>query len=188
MSTSTFLDMQYNLSKRKFLRKPSRMLSFGSRQNSGSLPVSEPNEDAMKQVFDKFDRDKDGKISQDDYKFITRALQKGSTGGTTREVQKIFDIADLDGDGFIDLKEFKEVQKKGGGWKTKDIYNAFHIFDLDGDGKISAEEVFELLERLGERCSLQDCRKMVRAVDTNHDGAVDIDEFLTMMTQSTNLF
>lgn len=180
MSLTTYLDMQYNI---KFLRKPSRILSFGSRQNSGSLPVPEPNTDEMRQIFDKFDIDKDGKISHEEYKVIIRAVQKDST---SKDVQKIFEVADLDGDGFISYDEFVNVQKKGGVLKMADIQNAFRVFDLNGDGKISGEEVYELMERLGEKCSLQDCRKMVRAVDTNQDGFIDIDEFLAMMTHSAN--
>lgn len=138
----------------------------------------------MRQVFDKFDANKDGKISQHEYKGVLRALGRTNT---IEQVPKIFQIADLDGDGFINFKEFMEVQKKGGGVKTIDIQNAFRTFDLNGDGKISAEEVLEVLKRLGERCSLEDCQRMVRAVDTDGDGMVDMDEFMTMMTRSLNL-
>ncbi|CAK9181242.1 unnamed protein product [Ilex paraguariensis] len=181
MSNLSFLDFQYNLSKMKFLRKPSWMFSSIDRQSSGLLPVFQPNMDEMKLVFAKFDSDKDGKLSKGEYKAILRALGKGST---TREVEKIFEVADLDGDGFIDFKEFLEVHKRV---TTMDIRSAFRIFDLDGDGKITVEEVFELLKRLGERCSLQDCRRMVKAVDANRDGSIDMDEFMTMMTQSMKL-
>ncbi|KAI5314593.1 PREDICTED: probable calcium-binding [Prunus dulcis] len=181
MSSANFLDFQYNLSKRKFLRKPSHVFSFQDRQNSGVSPSFEPNPYEMKRVFDKFDSNKDGKISQQEYKAILRALGKGNMVG---EVPKIFRIADLDGDGFINFKEFMEVHKKGGGIRTIDIQNAFRTFDLNADGKISAEEVMEVLGRLGESCSLEDCQRMVRAVDTDGDGVVDIDEFMTMMTRS----
>lgn len=99
-------------------------------------------------------------------------------------MHKIFRVVDLDGDGFIDFKEFMDANRKGGGIRTMDIQNAFRTFDKNGDGKISAEEVLEMLKRLGERCSLEDCRKMVRAVDMNGDGMVDMDEFMTMMTSS----
>lgn len=180
----SFLDIQYNLSKRNFLRKPSRMFSK-DRQNSGVLPSYQQSIEEMKQVFNKFDTNKDGKISPEEYKGILRALGKGNP--LTKEVEKIFEVADLDGDGFIDFKEFVEVQKKGGGLKMVDLQGAFRAFDKDGDGKITVEEVFELLQKLGERCSLQDCRRMVRAVDANGDGVIDMDEFLTMMTRSLKL-
>ncbi|KAK4437879.1 Calmodulin-like protein 30 [Sesamum alatum] len=181
MSSSSFLDIQYNLSKRKFLRKPSRMFSR-DKQNSGVFPIYLPNMEELKQVFNKFDANKDGKISPEEYKAILKALGKGTL--LTKEVWKIFEVADLDGDGFIDFNEFVEAQKKGGGVKTVDLQRAFQAFDKDNDGKISVEEVYELLRRLGERCSIQDCRKMVQAVDTNGDGVIDSDEFIAMMTKT----
>jgi calcium-binding protein CML len=181
MSNMSFLDFQYNISKTKFLRKPSHLFSFRDRQSSGLKSGFQPNENEMKQVFDKFDANKDGKISQQEYKAVLRALGKGAMIG---EVPKIFEVVDLDGDGFIDFREFMEVQRKGGGVKSMDIQNAFRTFDSNGDGKISPEEVLEMLRRLGERCSLEDCRRMVRAVDTDGDGMVNMDEFMTMMTRN----
>ncbi|KAL7263841.1 hypothetical protein ACSBR1_001903 [Camellia fascicularis] len=183
MSKLSFLEFKYHLSERKFLQKPTRMFSSGDGQNSRLLPGYQPNIDEMKQVFDKFDSNKDGKISPDEYKAILRALKKEDT---IKDVPNIL-VADLDGDGFIDFDEFVEVQKREGGVKTTDMQGAFRTFDLDGDGKISAEEVFELLKRLREKCSLQDCRKMVRAVDANGDGVIDMDEFITMMTRTMKL-
>ncbi|KAG8368370.1 hypothetical protein BUALT_Bualt15G0038400 [Buddleja alternifolia] len=185
MSTFSFLNMRYNLSKRKFLKTPSRMFS-GDRQNSGLYPIYLPKTEELKQVFNKFDSNKDGKISPDEYKAMLKALGKGNL--LSREVQKIFEVADLDGDGFIDFNEFVEVQKKEGGVKTVDLQRAFQVFDKDNDGRITVDEVYELLRNLGERCSLQDCRKMVQAVDINGDGVIDSDEFMTMMTRTMSIY
>ncbi|KAA8536194.1 hypothetical protein F0562_028672 [Nyssa sinensis] len=173
----------YNISTSKFLRKPTLTFSLRDRQDSG-LPVCQPSKDEIKRVFDKFDSNRDGKISPGEYKAILKALGKETT---TREIAKIFEVADLDGDGFIDFKDFLEVHKRGGGVKTVDILGAFQICDSDGDGKISAEDVFALQRRLGEKCSLQDCQKMVKAVDTNKDGVIDMDEFMAMMTGTVKL-
>lgn len=184
MSNLSFLDFQYKISKNKFLRKPSRLFSSRDRQNSSLLPTFQADRNEMKRVFDRFDSNKDGKISQMEYKAILRAIGQASM---ISEVPKIFQVVDLDGDGFIDFKEFMEVHKKGGGIRTMDIQSAFRTFDKNDDGKISAEEILEMLRRLGESCSLEDCRKMVRAVDTDGDGMVNMDEFMAMMTRSMKL-
>lgn len=130
----------------------------------------------MRKVFDKFDSNKDGKISSAEYKAILRALGKGSKVG---QVQKILKIVDLDRDGFINFKEFMDVHN--GEIRTIDIQNAFQTFDLNGDGKISTEEVMKVLTGLEESCNLDDCRRIVRAVDTDGDGMVDLNDFMTMM-------
>nr|GMD90402.1 calmodulin-like protein 1 [Ipomoea batatas] len=182
--SSSFLEIQYSLSKSKLLRKASRMLS-SSRQTSFSFPVYQPCMDEQKRVFDRFDTNGDGKISPDEYKAFLRSLGKGKF--LTREVEKIFEVADSDGDGSIDFNEFVEVQRKEGGSRSTDLHSAFQVFDRDGDGKICAEEVFELLQKLGDGCSLQDCQKMVKARDVNGDGVIDIDEFINMMTRGTTL-
>ncbi|KAK8558604.1 hypothetical protein V6N13_098254 [Hibiscus sabdariffa] len=183
MSNVSFLEFQYKFSKNKFLRKPSRLFSR-DRQNSGLLTAFQPDLNELRKVFDKFDSNKDGKISQMEYKAMLRALGQGSMA---QDVPKIFRVADFDGDGFISFKDFVEVHKTSGGVTTMDIQNAFRTFDLNSDGKISAEEVMEMLRRLGEGCSLEECKKMVRAVDTNGDGMVDMDEFMTMMTRTMKL-
>ncbi|XAR59458.1 hypothetical protein NMG60_11015300 [Bertholletia excelsa] len=184
MSKVSFLEFQYHLSKRKFLRNPTRMFSFGAESNPGSLPSYQPNPEEMKRVFNKFDSNRDGKISPEEYRAILKALGREDS---IKEVRKIFEAVDLDGDGYIDFRDFMDLHRKEGGVRTVDIKNAFRVFDGDGDGMISPEELFELLKKLGEKCSLQDCRKMVEAVDANGDGVIDLDEFMTMMTWTMKL-
>ncbi|KAF2321200.1 hypothetical protein GH714_035360 [Hevea brasiliensis] len=186
MQNISFLEFQYKLSRSKLLRRPSRLFSSRDRQSSSTSrtstpPTLQPNLSEMRQVFNKFDSNKDGKISQQEYKATLRALGQENMIG---EVPKIFQVVDMDGDGFIDFTEFVEAQKKGGGIKTTDIQGAFQAFDVNGDGKITAEELMEVLRCLGESCSLEDCRRMVRAVDADGDGMVNMDEFETMMTKT----
>jgi Ca2+-binding EF-hand superfamily protein len=91
---------------------------------------------------------------------------------------------DLDGDGEIDFSEFTQAIT-GGGQRDHDeaLVDAFEVFDKDGNGFISARELRRVLVGLGySKCSLRECRLMIRGVDKNGDGMVDFKEFKSMMS------
>ncbi|KAI8025572.1 Calmodulin-like protein 30 [Camellia lanceoleosa] len=119
------------------------------KQNSSLLPGYMPNPDELKRVFDKFDSNKDGKISPDEYKAILRVLGKENM---IKEVSKIFEVVDLDGDGFIDFREFVELHKREGGVKTTEIQCAFDV-RFGRDGKISGRSV-RVIEEAGREVQL----------------------------------
>ncbi|KAD7479408.1 hypothetical protein E3N88_02544 [Mikania micrantha] len=53
--------------------------------------------------------------------------------------------------------------------------------------KTCAEELAQVLRQLGEKCSLEACRKMVRGADTDGDGMIDVEEFMGLMTRTLKL-
>ena len=53
--------------------------------------------------------------------------------------------ADQDGDGTIDVGEFKELLKSSGG-NTANVQQLFAQMDKDGDGELTAEEIAALLD------------------------------------------
>ncbi|XP_020238181.1 calmodulin-like protein 1 [Cajanus cajan] len=144
----------------------------------------QPKSDEMEWVFDKFDTNKDGKISLEEYKQAMRTMGWG-IGDT--EVVESFKVMDSDGDGFVDSKEFMEMFNVEERVKETEIKSAFQVFDLNGDEKISAEELSHVLKSLGENCSLSACKKMVMGVDGNGDGFIDLNEFMRMMTNGKKL-
>ncbi|XWS29856.1 hypothetical protein CRYUN_Cryun24cG0065900 [Craigia yunnanensis] len=155
------MEFNYGALPRKLSRKPTQLSNTKERQRSNvSSRTYQPNVEEMKWMFDKFDTNKDGKISKEEYKSALK-------------------------DGFIDYKEFIEMMNNmGERINANDIQSAFLVYDLDRNGKISAEELMEVLKKMGERCSLEACRKMIRGVDADGDGLIDMNEFMTMMTRT----
>ncbi|KAK1261328.1 putative calcium-binding protein CML25 [Acorus gramineus] len=61
-------------------------------------------------------------------------------------------MADSDGDGFIDLGEFMELNTRDvdDAAALEDLREAFAVFDVNGDASISAEELFMVLKKVTE--------------------------------------
>lgn len=143
-------------------------------------------DDEVRKIFNKFDKNGDGKISSAELKEMLLTLGSKTT---SEEVSRMMAEIDKNGDGYIDLKEFAEFHfsddGKDGGDVTKELRDAFDLYDLDKNGVISASELHSVLKKLGEKCSLSDCRRMISSVDADGDGNVNFEEFKKMMTRSS---
>ncbi|RYR46419.1 hypothetical protein Ahy_A07g032157 isoform B [Arachis hypogaea] len=101
------------------------------------------------------------------------------------EVRRMMEEIDQNGDGYIDIKEFADFHCTGTvADESKELRDAFDLYDLDKNGLISAAELHAVLKRLGEKCSLSDCRRMIKNVDADGDGNVNFEEFKKMMARS----
>ncbi|KAG6675864.1 hypothetical protein I3842_15G126500 [Carya illinoinensis] len=92
---------------------------------------------------------------------------------------------DSDNDGFISLPEFVAFCSAGsedGG--SSELLDAFRLYDQDQNGLISAAELHLVLNRLGMKCSIEDCHRMIRSVDSDGDGNVNFEEFEKMMSNT----
>ncbi|XXG40895.1 hypothetical protein AAC387_Pa01g1495 [Persea americana] len=137
----------------------------------------------LKQVFGRFDSNGDGKISWSELGSIMNSLGHPASED---ELQSMVREADSDGDGFIDLNEFIELNTTGVDSRAalEDLKNAFLIFDIDRNGSISPEELQMVLRSLGDDSSMAECRKMISGVDCDGDGLIDFEEFKIMMMRS----
>lgn len=57
----------------------------------------------------------------------------------------------------------------------------FSRFDKDGDGKISGSELGPLMESLALETSAREVKAFLKATDTDQNGVIDFNEFVSMM-------
>ncbi|XP_047944288.1 probable calcium-binding protein CML36 [Salvia hispanica] len=131
----------------------------------------------LKQAFEMIDRDGDGKITKEELESLLSRL--GAEPPSKEELSQI----DRDGDGCITLEEFGAIGPAfAPAADASELRHTFDFFDSDRDGRITAEELFSVFETIGDaRCTLEDCRRMIRGVDRNGDGFVCFEDFSRMM-------
>ncbi|KAL6963022.1 hypothetical protein U1Q18_037987, partial [Sarracenia purpurea var. burkii] len=159
--------------------------------NSGAKSsVYLQDKEEVKKVFNRFDANGDGMISATELVDVMKALGSNTS---EEEVKRMMEEIDTDRDGFINLDEFTRFcsgagfDGDGGGddGGLAELKDAFELYDQDKNGLISAVELHQILNRLGEKCSVGDCTKMIKSVDSDGDGFVSFVEFQKMMSKPT---
>ncbi|KAL5992788.1 hypothetical protein ACLOJK_013707 [Asimina triloba] len=183
MTSLRVLEFMYKM--KKLHSKTFRRSSLSRRRLlSGLSKTYHPNHQEMREVFDKIDKDRDGKISEKDLAGVLSAVQNVDMENEMVKAEEMVKAADLDGDGCISFQEFMDVHEKCGHASDNEIKLAFHMCDLDRDGRIGVDDLLTMLRRLGEASSPEACRRMISSVDTDGDGLVDFQDFVLMMTKS----
>lgn len=140
----------------------------------------------VRKVFDRFDADGDGRISPSELGRVVRAL---GTEVPEREVEAMMEEMDSNRDGFVDPEEFERFHRRSGGGRgeeEEELRDAFDMYDADRNGLISARELHMVMGKLGDKCSVRDCERMIRSVDSDGDGCVNLQEFKNMMGGRTH--
>ncbi|CAG9329029.1 unnamed protein product [Blepharisma stoltei] len=129
----------------------------------------------LNQAFVKIDKDGDGKLNKTEIREALKQLKLDKL----YNVKEIMDKCDVDRTGFIDYTEFITAAMD---WNkelsTDRLISAFKIYDSDGNGCISLDEIINFM---GEGLS-ENAEKVFREADTNGDGVIDINEFITLVT------
>ncbi|KAK1423104.1 hypothetical protein QVD17_18399 [Tagetes erecta] len=151
--------------------------------NNQSLTFT--NSDEIQKVFNRFDTNNDGKISSSELINVMKAIGSDTSDEQLNQMMKTIDA---DCDGYINFNEFVGFFKQNAAdedEQMKELHEAFQMYDLNKNGLISATELHQILSRLGENCTVEDCVKMIQSVDSDGDGFVDFDEFKKMMTKNS---
>lgn len=97
------------------------------------------------------------------------------------EVDRIFELVDVDHSNEIDFSEFVTATVNRGNLLQDDkLRQAFAYYDKDNSGSISVDEIRAVLGA-GKHISDAVWKQVVLEVDANGDGEVSFDEFKEMM-------
>lgn len=134
-------------------------------------------EDKQRQLFNRFDKNKDGKISREELRDMRHArVQNRPTHGMRRLME-----LDVDGSGGVSLEEFR-VAEFLANLPPERIEALFRRLDTDGDGQITPKDRPEFSPMFrrgegghGERSAPY--RRFFNRLDADQSGSIDIDEF-----------
>lgn len=86
------------------------------------------------------------------------------------------------------VKEFNETMAQFYETGEEDpLHILFRIFDRNGDGRISRAELKLVMDTIdSEKNNEEAIEGMMREADTNHDGYIDVGEFVVVMKKHLN--
>jgi len=68
---------------------------------------------------------------------------------------------------------------------VKELAEAFEFFDLNNDGKLSLKELGIVVRSLGDEATEEDLQQLVKRVDSDGDGHLNLSEFIHLNTQAS---
>ncbi|XP_021340897.1 calmodulin-A-like isoform X2 [Mizuhopecten yessoensis] len=141
----------------------------------------------IKELFNAFDEDNSNSISLGE---LRKAMNFMGLSPTRKEVKAAMDNLDKNGNGKIELKEFKkfikvEMEKNPGSMDTEaSIRSAFKVFDRDGNGYIDGKELKYAMKRLGESMNDAEIAEMLHEADVDGDGRINYEEFVKIWSET----
>lgn len=141
----------------------------------------------LQEAFGVLDTDGDGQIKSSD---LTQFFQSCvGTPISEEEVQLMIRMADLDGNGAVDLQEFEHVMKEGAAGKeegqTEVLREMFGILDVNQDGVLCAEDLANAMDLFGQPIfEEEELHAMIAAAGSSTKSpTIDFQSFCRFMTQ-----
>ena len=132
-------------------------------------------------LFERLDVNGDGRLSKAE---IHNGIKEYCDGKQTN-LTEILKNCDIDDSGFIDYSEFLTcVVSNDIAVSRNSLEIAFNAFDKDGNGKISKAE---LCDALIEFTDCKNIESIIKEIDSNGDGEIDLQEFTVSLLKSSNI-
>jgi calmodulin len=157
-----------------------------------------------REVFEMFDKDKDGTINLSELNDALYLIFMGNNTNNnntminmsnseindsnsnflTHEMgKKLLSDIDVDGNEKIDFEEFvvlihKRCKNKQSDILKTDLEEAFRVFDKDGNGRISTEELLNVLMIINDKLTEEEINEILEEADIDKDGYINYVEFV----------
>ncbi|KAL2234941.1 UNVERIFIED_CONTAM: putative calcium-binding protein CML16 [Sesamum indicum] len=139
----------------------------------------------LKDIFDRFDMDRDGSLTQLELAALLRSLGLRPTGD---QVHILLAKMDANGNGFIEFEELVEAILPDITEQVlinqEQLMKVFRSFDRDGNGYITAAELAGQMAKMGQPLTYHELTEMMQEADTNGDGVISFNEFATVLARS----
>ncbi|XP_060070986.1 uncharacterized protein LOC132550905 [Ylistrum balloti] len=128
--------------------------------------------------FELIDLNSDGRISKGE---LIKAAALLGMNPTEEDAKNMMRLADLDGDGFIDFEEYKNMMRHNYieiDIEKERLLAAFRVIDKDKDGFLSRDELRSALTFKSPPENQMDVEQFIQDADVNDDGQIDYTEFV----------
>eukprot|EP00550_Attheya_septentrionalis_P003108 CAMPEP_0198284110 /NCGR_PEP_ID=MMETSP1449-20131203/3616_1 /TAXON_ID=420275 /ORGANISM="Attheya septentrionalis, Strain CCMP2084" /LENGTH=387 /DNA_ID=CAMNT_0043981025 /DNA_START=18 /DNA_END=1181 /DNA_ORIENTATION=- len=124
----------------------------------------------------------DGHIQVDEW---TQFLNRMGHETTPEEVASIVAQYDQDASGTLDFPEFAKMMLPRM-TPHQDLKKSFSIIDRDDDGKVTKDELLLMLWGTGKRMDQTQLAEAIESADSNGDGHIDLEEFISLVQDKFN--
>ena len=136
----------------------------------------------LHEAFNIFDVESDGSINSKQLIILMNSLKQYPS---KKELDKILDEFNIDKNGLIYFNQFLKIMAK----RLKDIKededrhlkNLFSSLDRNNNGLISIHEIRYIVTHSSENISEKDIETIMKEADTDGDGLISFEEFMTIM-------
>lgn len=180
------------------LNRPIRQGSAACKEALDRIFKQVSSKKMAREAFARMDRDGSGSLDETEFR---RVMVDLGVVLTPRQVQEVIKLVDADGDGDVDAEEFLEElwQRKFARVRSKfqaasyskggqDWARLFHHYDRDNSGELDFDEFRRAIRRdvkvTPAMVPDEELQDMFDHADGSGDGAIDIDEFISMMANN----
>ncbi|PIN13428.1 Calmodulin and related proteins (EF-Hand superfamily) [Handroanthus impetiginosus] len=139
----------------------------------------------LKDIFNRFDMNRDGSLTQLELAALLRSLGLKPTGD---QIHVLLANMDANGNGSIEFDELVDAILPDLNEQIlinqDQLMEVFRSFDRDGNGYITAAELAGQMAKMGHPLTYRELSEMMREADTNGDGVISFNEFANILGKS----